>query len=329
MQKYIAGVDIGGTKTAVLLAKDIDEEIPASELFVDRRQFSTPVGEQAKNGPNEIVRQLNRLLSDTGVSKNQLSSIGVSCGSPLDSKTGRILSPPNLFGWDDVPITDILEREFGVTARLQNDADACALAEWMYGAGRGSEHMIFLTMGTGFGAGLVLGGRLYTGASGSAGEIGHLRLTSGGPVGYGKRGSVEGYCSGGGIAQVARTKALEMLQTGKAVSFCASLAALDSITAQSVAVAANDGNSDALDVYREVGEYLGSALSLIIDLLNPQRIVIGSIFARSENLLRKSMQEVIDRETLTSANRVCTVVPARLGERIGDYATICAARYKG
>ena len=129
-----------------------------------------------------------------------ISAIGISCGGPLNSKKGVILSPPNLPGWDNIEIVNIIKDRLDVPAKLQNDANACALAEWKYGAGRGSNNMIFLTFGTGFGAGLILDGRLYNGVNCMSGEIGHVRLTEYGPVGYGKAGSCEGYCSGGGIA---------------------------------------------------------------------------------------------------------------------------------
>ena len=134
-----------------------------------------------------------------------LKRIGISCGGPLDSKKGIIFSPPNLPGWDNVPITRILSDEFGVETALQNDANACALAEWLMGAERGHSNMIFLTFGTGMGAGLILNGRLYSGTNDLGGEVGHIRLAKTGPVGFGKAGSFEGFCSGGGIAQLAKS----------------------------------------------------------------------------------------------------------------------------
>ena len=115
----------------------------------------------------------------------QTAAVGISCGGPLDSKKGLILSPPNLPGWDNVPVTKLLSEALQVPAFLQNDADACAIAEWRFGAGQGCENMVFLTFGTGLGAGLILNGKLYQGASGMAGEVGHLRLFDNGHIGYG------------------------------------------------------------------------------------------------------------------------------------------------
>lgn len=142
---------------------------------------------------------------------------GISCGGPLDSKTGVILSPPNLPGWDHIEITRHFTETLGVPARLINDANASALAEWKYGAGVGTQNMIFLTFGTGLGAGLVLNGALFEGTNGMAGEIGHMRLAAFGPSGYGKCGSFEGFCSGAGIAELARGFARETLQRGEKV----------------------------------------------------------------------------------------------------------------
>ena len=185
--------------------------------------------------------------------------------------------------------------------------------------------MIFMTFGTGLGSGLILDGRLYEGTNGNAGEIGHLRLSEMGPVGYGKAGSFEGFCSGGGIAQLGYTLALEMAQSGIYPAYYKEgMSPLD-ITAKSVAEAARDGDETAIEVYRRSGEYLGRGLAFMIDILNPERIVIGSIFARSRNLLWEAAKQEIEREALAPAASCCRVVPAALGESIGDYAAIATA----
>ena len=255
----------------------------------------------------------------------QLSGIGVSCGGPLDSRAGLIQSPPNLPGWDDVPITAVLKRAFGCPARLQNDANACALAEWRFGAGRGTRNMVFLTFGTGMGAGLIIDGRLYEGTNDLAGEVGHVRLSEEGPQGYGKTGAFEAYCSGSGIAKLARAAAEKLLRAGKPVAFCGSADDLSSITAQRVGEAADAGDQVARDILAESGKFLGRGCAMIIDILNPQRIVIGSIFSRCRPHLVKAMEEEIAREALPAAARVCQVVPAALGESIGDFASLAVA----
>jgi len=307
MKEYI-GVDIGGTKIAIVKGNERGE-------ILQKIRFLNNEGKDAALA--KIVHHVKAL--------GAAEAIGISCGGPLDPRSGRILSPPNLLGWDDVPIVSILEEATGIPAYLCNDADACALAEWRFGAGKGCRNMVFLTFGTGFGAGLILDGSLYSGTCGGAGEIGHLRMSRFGPVGYGKRGSLEGFVSGGGIAQLARTAALEQLQIGKQTAYCQNREQLDSITAQTVAEAAQNNDPTAVEVYRLCGEMLGHALSILIDLLNPERIVIGSIYVRASELLISSMQDVIREETLPMNASVCEVLPAALGEQLGDVAAISIA----
>ncbi len=302
------GIDIGGTTCAVLLAD-------ASGHVHRRVQFETTTQEQT------LTRIINAVAS-----LGPADAIGISCGGPLDAARGVLFSPPNLPGWGEVPITDILTRRFGIPAYLQNDANACALAEWTFGAGVGCRNMIFLTFGTGMGAGLILNGQLYEGSCGNAGEVGHMRLRSYGPVGFGKCGSFEGFCSGGGLKQLGQMRARERLQMGQSVGYCRRMEELDDISAKSIAEAAAKGDADAIAVYALCGEHLGLGLSYLVDILNPERIVIGSIYARATHLLCRSMQATLEREALTSSLAVCRVVPAGLGDRIGDYAAICTAR---
>ena len=302
----ITGIDIGGTKCAVVLSDGFE--------ILDKVKFETADRDSTLEKIFDAVRNLGKT-----------DSIGVSCGGPLDSKKGIIMSPPNLPSWDNVRITEMLEKEFGVPAFLRNDADACALAEWRYGAGRGSQNMIFLTCGTGMGAGIILNGKLYSGTCGMAGEIGHVRMRSHGPVGYGKEGSFEGFCSGGGIAQIGRTVATEKLQTGGVTGYCGGYDELQKITAKSIAAAAGQGDRDALEVYRVFARMLGEGISVLIDILNPEVIVIGSIFARCENLIRPHMEEVIKREALTHSYEMCRILPAQLGEAVGDFAALSVA----
>lgn len=301
MNKYI-GLDIGGTKCAVVLGTE-------DGAILDR--FVIPTGTC-----EETLTQ----LFDAIAAHHGYTAIGVSCGGPLNAVTGTILSPPNLPGWDAVHITERLNARFGVPAFLRNDADACAVAEWKYGAGRGTKNMIFLTCGTGMGAGLILNGRLYSGTTGSAGEVGHMRLTEFGPVGYGKIGSFEGYCSGGGIAQLGEMMARIHAQAGHPAAWTDG-----AITAKHLAEAALDGDDAARKVWRLSAQMLGRGISILIDLLNPELIVIGSIFQRSENLLRDDMERVIAEECLPHAAEACRIVPAELGDQIGDIASLSIA----
>jgi glucokinase len=296
MRNLYLGIDVGGTKTAVLVSSDPPE-------VLGRVEFAT----EPERGPEYAIDRIleagrSLLLGATP------SAIGVSCGSPLDRVRGIIQAPPNLVTWIDVPICRLLGEAFGAPCRLENDANAGAVAEHRYGAGVGADHMLFLTLGTGLGAGIIANGKLYLGANGDAGEIGHVRLSARGPVGYHKAGSIEGWSSGGGIAQLAR----QANRPGM-------------VTARDVGIAAQAGDAVALGILRKSGERLGQALAMLVDVLNPQRIVLGGLAWRMGEPLMAPMRRVLKREALPQTFRACEIVPAALGEKIGDVAALCVA----
>jgi len=321
----IVGLDIGGTKCAVLLGhlNEIGNIKVIDKIVYTTAHYATPdkMLPQLQKGISEILKKHH-------LSPQNIGAIGISCGGPLDSKKGVVMSPPNLPGWDDVHIVKFFEDQFSIPTAIQNDANACALAEWKFGAGRGTQNMIFLTFGTGLGAGLILDGKLYAGTNDNAGEVGHIRLDNFGPVGYGKAGSFEGFCSGSGIAQLARLKAMEKFQMGQKVSFCEGISELQSITAELVAEAANSGDSLAIEVFETCGTYLGKGLSVLIDILNPECIVIGSIYVRAGHLLIPSLEKALLVDSLPLARKVCRIVPAELDEQIGDIASLSVAANK-
>lgn len=314
---YLAGVDIGGTKCAVVLGHHHGEQV----TVIAKRRFLTPDTPQA--ALTHITTALQSLLAEHPDAAP--AAIGISCGGPLDSAQGLILSPPNLPGWDRIDVCAPLREQFGMPVALQNDANAGALAEWRWGAGRGCRNMIFLTFGTGMGAGLILDGRLYSGTNDLAGEVGHVRLAPDGPEGYGKAGSFEGFCSGGGIANLARMRAQEQIATGTPPAFCPTLEDLPTITAEAVGHAAQAGDPLARAIFETVGRRLGQGLAMLVDILNPERIVIGSIYGRQRALLHDPMLKVLRAEALPGAAAACTIVPAELGEQIGDLASLSVA----
>ncbi len=303
----IIGIDLGGTKCAVSVP---DNSGGVREIV----RFPTGTPETT----------LQRLVTEIAILAPARDVVfGISCGSPLDAARGLILSPPNMPGWNHVAICEQLTARFGGRAFLMNDANACALAEWQSGAGRGARNLIFLTMGTGMGAGLILNGRIYEGTTGDAGEVGHVRLAPDGPVGYGKAGSFEGFCSGGGIAQLARTRLAA--HPGDSVL---QQSPLSQLTAHDVGRAAASGDEFALALWAEVGTRLGEALAVLVDVLNPERIVIGSIYARCEKWIAPTMQAAIARESLGPSAAACRVLPSALGEQIGSHASVAIARHR-
>ena len=316
-ERPLIGVDIGGTKCAITLGLSKGDGIEIR----DKIGFPT-------TGVDETIASIkatiNRILERNGLQEEGIGAIGISCGGPLDSATGVVMSPPNLPGWDNIPIVKILSEEFHAKTAIHNDANACALAEWKFGAGNGTKNMVFMTFGTGLGAGLIIDGKLYTGTNDNAGELGHIRLEEYGPVGYGKSGSFEGFCSGSGIEQLARSLAKEKMQMGGKVSWCPD-GDLDAIKAKAVAIAAREGDPIAKRVYEISARHLGKGLAIVIDVLNPELIVIGSIYSRNEDMFKPLMEEVLAGEALPLANKVCRVVPAALGESIGDYAALSIA----
>ena len=317
MKTNIIGVDVGGTKCAVTYGQKEGFELHIREKI---RFATTDVDETIAN----IVRAVDDVMRKNGLTAGNTAAIGVSCGGPLDSRTGVVMSPPNLPGWDNIPIVKLLGDRFGIRTGIHNDANACALAEWKFGAGIGARNMAFLTFGTGLGAGLILDGKLYAGTNDNAGELGHIRLSDFGPVGYGKCGSFEGFASGGGIAQLARFKVSEKHQMAQRVSWCAP-GQLDEITARDVADAAAAGDELALEIYRISATYLGRGLAIVIDLINPEVIVIGGIYTRNREMMEPFVLREIEREALSHARRVCSIRPAALGEQIGDYAALSVA----
>lgn len=317
---YLIGIDIGGTKCRVSLGRDRGERLE----IVSSGESRDTSGHSPDAMLDLLVGDLKKLAEQA---EEKPAAVGISSGGPLDQKRGLILSPPNLPGWDRIPAVDFFSKAAGIPAFLQNDADAGALAEWKYGAGKGAASLVFITFGTGLGAGLILNGRLYSGASGMAGEIGHIRLSEYGPPGYGKTGSLEGFCSGGGIARLARSAAEAEFQQGKSPAFCPRRENMETISARSVGIAAEQGDPLAGEIYAEAGRKLGQGLSIIIDILNPELIIIGGIFGKSRNQIWPHAEAVIKKEALAKSWEACRVVPGLLGDNIGNYAAIAAAKY--
>jgi glucokinase len=304
-RKGIIGVDIGGTKTAVVEGTESGE-------ILRRMQFATAPARGLEAVLEELVATVRTLRDSASTSP---AAISVSIGGPLDVLQGVIFSPPNLPGWDDVPLKRMLENRCGLPVYVEHDGNAGALAEWYFGAGKGARSLVFLTMGTGFGAGLILDGRLYRGATDVAGELGHVRIAEFGPDCYGKTGSLEGYASGTGISRLAA-----MLYPRRWP---------DAPDMVALADEARSGDQDALHVFAVASKYFGRGLALIADTLNPERIVLGGLGMRLLDLLVTPALLVFQDEALPRAAAACTIVPAALGESIGDLASLCAAYDQG
>lgn len=307
----IVGIDIGGTKCSITLAD-------SAGCFRQKQHFLTT---DCKSTLNEIFKKIESILNTREEAHSNII-FGISCGGPLDEPAGLILSPPNLPGWDNININNEITSRFGGKAFLMNDANAGALAEWKFGAAKNCQNVIFLTYGTGMGAGLILNNQLYSGACGMAGEVGHVRLAPTGPVGYGKAGSFEGLCSGGGIAQMGKEAAGKL--DGKAPF---NKQGIESISAKDIAEAARAGDGTAIEILQYSAKCAGMGLAVLIDILNPDVIVLGSFYSRCRDLLESGILDVVHKEALPQSVKACRIVPSGLGEQIGDYAAISIPIY--
>ena len=312
---HYIGLDIGGTKCAATLGT-----LDGEPVVMDKDYFLT-----ANKTPAEVLANFSAFIKKHAENK-KIGGIGISCGGPLDSKRGIIMRPPSLPLWDNIEIVKYFKEKFNIPAFLQNDANACAVAEWKFGAGKNSDNMVFLTFGTGFGAGLILNGKLYSGINDNAGEIGHVRLTKSGPVGYNKQGSCEGYCSGSGIRRLAFITAKRPALKASYAEYLKAVGGEDNVSAKTLAEEARKGNKFALAVYKKSGEMLGRTLSIIADLINPEKIVIGGVFMRSNDLLLPECKKVMEKECLPFTLSALEILPAGLGEKIGDYAALSVAK---
>jgi glucokinase len=301
----ILGLDIGGTKTAVVLGTAAGE-IRRRKLFP-----TLPL-----RGFQPFFVELCMFIRDAlNEAPENVEAISVSIGGPLNALEGIVLSPPNLPGWTDVPLKRLLREEFPLPVYIEHDGNAGALAESYFGAGRGYRNIVFLTMGTGLGAGLILDGRLYRGTTDTAGEIGHIRIAEDGPACYGKAGSMEGFGSGTGIANLAHsmfpgtwgetTNILHMYSAWK------------------------NGSVEARQVFDRAGFFIGRGFAMMADLLNPECIILGGLGMRIGDAFLPKAMEVFQSEALQQTWQACRVVPAQLGEQIGDVASLCAALDQG
>lgn len=303
--EFILGIDVGGTKTAVVLGDCRGQIFERVELATQpQRGFEATFA--------EIVSAVQTIRARGAEQGRPPRCVSVSIGGPLDIGRGIIYSPPNLPGWDDVPLKQLLAEQSGLDVYIEHDGNAGALAEWYFGAARGARNVVFLTLGSGLGAGMILDGRLYRGCCDLAGEVGHVRVAETGPAAYGKAGSWEGCCSGTGIARLATLRYPQRWQA-------------DGISARELGELARAGDADAQAVLAEAGRYLGRGLAILLDLLNPEIVVLGALAVRLGDFLSQPAREELQREALPAALAACRIVPAELGAQLGDVAALCAA----
>lgn len=264
-ETFAGAIDLGGTKilTAVVSSNG---DVRASD------RIATRAGEGPEAVCEEMVASLRRACAEAGAPLETLTGIGVSAAGPLDAARGVLADPPNLPGWKDVPLGRMLQGRCGLRVVLENDANAAVLGEYAFGAGRGTRDMVYITVSTGIGGGVICEGQLYRGASGAAGEIGHMTVAYGGErCGCGRPGCLEAYASGTAIAREGRRAA----ESGNSPALAALAAGGQPIDAEAVARAAEAGDAAATAILAQAAEYLGVGLMNTVHLFNPELIVLG------------------------------------------------------
>jgi glucokinase len=310
----LLGIDLGGTKVELALG---DAE---GRPLRSRRRPTEPSGDPASDVAR-LAADARALLAEAGLEADDVSGVGVSVPGPFDPETGTVLRPPNLPGWDEVPLRAWLGEALGRPVHLENDANAAALAEWRFGAGKGTRHLVYLTMSTGVGGGLVLDGRLYRGVRAGAGELGHVQLEWEGDVcSCGLRGCAEAYLGGASLARRLR-------RVTPAESRVAALAGgREAVTARQLVAAAREGDAFALAEMARYNHYLARLVAVTAFALAPEVVVLGTIpTAAGDALCFDPVRRQVAAHTWPELARHLRIVPAALGRSLAAHAALAAA----
>lgn len=306
-KRYLGAVDLGGSKILSVIA-----ESDGGRLAEDRRSTSAEEGPEVVLG--RIGVSLETALAKAGLQQSDLSAVGVCSPGPCDIDAGMIGWGPNLPGWRDVPICRYLEERLGVPTRLENDGNAAALGEHVYGAGRGCRHLIYITVSTGIGGGLIIDGRLYRGATGVAGELGHMTIDPDGPLcGCGNRGCLEALASGTAIA----ARGEELVAQGGSALLARLAEEQGGLTAEAVAQAADQGDIACQGIIRRAGYYLGIGLASYLNIFNPELIIVGGGLAKAGDLLLGPARAEMEARAMPEALKAVQLKRAELGDYVG------------
>ncbi len=305
-KKYKIGVDVGGTNVKVALV-DKSGSIVYSDTVPTRAEMGY------EYTISNIIKAIQNLMKESKVDKSLIEGIGFGFPGQIDCDNGIVRLAPNIPGWVNIPIADIVSNEFSIPVKVDNDVRCAALAELNFGAGRGAQNLICITVGTGIGSGLIINGKLVRGASNAAGELGHIKLQmKDGPIcGCGDTGCLEAFASGPGIVALAE----EYIKGGKSTKF-RELANPD-ITPYIVAEAAKQGDVVAKKIFEIIGEYIGIGLASVVNLLNPEKVVIGGGVADAGDLLFNPVIETLKKRTMPIQRDAVQVVHAELGNTAG------------
>jgi glucokinase len=303
MRTTVLAIDIGGTKLAAGI-------VDADGRILVRGEVPTLAAEGPERVLARIVQLAHDLLRTPGIPAEAIQRIGIGCAGPVDRQAGLVLNPPNLSGWVRVPLVDHIEQALRRPAILENDANAAALGEFQYGAGKGASSLVYVTVSTGIGSGIILDRKIWHGLKDGAGEVGHMTLVPDGPLcGCGNRGCLEALASGPSIARRAR----EALATGRP----SRLRALRDPTAADVVRLAQAGDAIAAEVWDETVTYLGLGVGALIMILAPERVVIGGGVTTAGDFLFEPLRQDVRRRVRLVAVESVPILPAALGRDVG------------
>jgi glucokinase-like ROK family protein len=310
----VAGIDMGATHLTIILANFSAQVLVEKEIPFD-----------IANGPEACLDQtdhlLKELLQSVNLSIGELAAVGMGVPGPIVTEAGMVLAPPIMPGWDQFPIRATLEKRWGHTVSLNNDAELGALGEWAYGADRGASNMAYIKIGTGVGAGLLIDGQIYHGATGSAGEIGHITIEENGPLcNCGNRGCLETLTGGKAIARIAQ----EMVKKNARTAL-AEIQPVERITAIDVADAARRGDRVAQQILVTAGDHLGIAIAGLVNLFNPDSIVVGGGVAQIGDLFLEPVRKAVIKRSLPAAAQAVRITTALLGRRSSGMGAVVQA----
>lgn len=313
----ILAVDLGGTKIVTAL-------ISCRGEIISREYNPTLAEEGADAVINRILTTVNSLVSNALSSSYSIATIGIAAAGAIDSEKGLVTDSPNLPGWHNIPLKDMVEKATGIRTFIMNDASAAALGEHIFGAGRGMNNLIYLTVSTGIGGGIIINGRLYSGPSGSAGEIGHTTIDINGPrCSCGNIGCLEMLASGKAVAREAQRL---IAQGAKTAIIELAEGDLQNITAQTVATAAQKGDTLALTIVSKAANYLGVGMVNLVNIFNPEMIIVGGGMAKMGNMLLDGARKVVTERAFQMPAQLVRIVPSQLGDNAGALGVVAFAR---
>jgi glucokinase len=301
MKKYVIGVDLGGTNTKVAL-------IGKGRDIIKRIRFATKAYKTKDRLVNAIVDAAGAVIKAQGLKPLQIQGIGIGVPGLVDSKRGIVHCLTNISGWENVNLKKIIKGKTGIHTQVDNDVNLMALAESRFGAAKGAKNVFCVTLGTGVGGGIVIDGRIYRGATQSAGEIGHVQLDPSGPkCNCGRRGCLEAYIGNSYVIK----RATERLKKDQASIL------KGRITPELITEAAKEGDRFAIQIWKEVAEYLSTGLIFVVNVLNPQVIVIGGGMAAAGKFLFEPLIRKVRKDAMSVPAQKVRIVKARLGNDAG------------